>query len=295
MKKVFLVCLLTAGAALTPVTAWGQGGDIGAEDPVIPLPQSSSPPIYVGPCGGMGVLIEKLDKPALKKEKPISGRKPVCKLKSCPKAIKGQSRLEKKLIFAVPFDHVPPFGKQIFGDVTVHYYTLGNIQESLSRKTCRCALYRRYCSSKNLFFSGRTLLFQKLGQFSLADARKVIPLGNPGATFGIWSPNTVCEGVCFEGPGNTADKFNEILKKIPSISAKDPADLCTRIVQGKDIPSYEEGHLFPHRLKNRPCQSTESPYIPVSSLLLQKPGTVTLIEARKILQAAPDQDGSISG
>jgi hypothetical protein len=215
MKRVFLICLLTAGVALMPVPAWGQDGDVGAEDPVIPLPKSSCRPIGVGPFIGTEVLIERLDEPTLKKKKPISSQKLMCGGKSSPKAIKGQSKIETKLIFALPFNHEPPFGKHIFGDVTILDYKLGNIQESMSRrKICRCALYRRYRSSKeNPYFPRRTLLLQKIGHVSMPDARKEI--GNPGATFGVWNSCTKDEGVFADETGdNSKDpRANNILGK----------------------------------------------------------------------------------
>src|SRR5262249_24529268 len=142
-------------------------------------------------------------------------QKLMCGGKSSPKAIKGQSKVETKLIFALPFNHEPPFGKHIFGDVTILDYTLGNIQESMSRrKICRCALYRRYHSSnENPYFPRRTLLFQKIGCVSMAEARKVI--GNPGTTFGIWSPCTSGEEVFgYETGDNTKDpRANKMLGK----------------------------------------------------------------------------------
>jgi hypothetical protein len=104
-----------------------------------------------------------------------------------PMVAYGQNRMGNSLVYPVPLATENPLRKQIFSDITIpSHFSFGQ------GKTCRCALSRRYPSSKeDLFLQERTFLLRTPESLTLVERKKLIgkkvALGGPGTTFGVWS------------------------------------------------------------------------------------------------------------
>jgi hypothetical protein len=171
-----------------------------------------------------------------------------------PMLARGQNPMRNTLVYSVSLASENPLRKQVFSDIAIFNCLIGQA------KTCRCALSRRYQSSKEtLFFLGRPILFQKPGKLALkgvnnGEERKI---EGPGATFGIWDCGD------FEETGKYLDE---------PIGSKKGISY---------VPSKENGRpLFRLAPRNNDyCNTLTKTSFKGRSFLFSKPGDTTLSTA----------------
>jgi hypothetical protein len=200
MQTSWAVGLVVAGAILMPRAAYGQGGDVGLEDPVIPLPLSSSRPQEGGPFIAMEFLFWRQTMPL--HDQVIAVRGVLDQDGSISQALGGPNTPG---MFFGSRDAALTTG-QVSGPGTYEpgfrltggWLLRDGIEVEINWIHLFDAKYTASAGVDNPFGRNGPLLvntfltafvFNAPPEFS-GPAQKV-SLGNPGATFGIWDAATV--------------------------------------------------------------------------------------------------------